>query len=42
MFKPDSRHLNTYCLQLEELRTSLEMAKHSDNSKLVKKLEKDI
>lgn len=42
MFKPDSRHLNTYCLQLEELKTSLEMAKQSDNPKLVTKLEKDI
>lgn len=42
MFKPDSRHLNTYCLQLEELKISLEMAKQSNNPKLVAKLEQNI
>lgn len=42
LFRPDSRHLNYYSMQLEELKATLNVAKVNNNEPLVKKTLKDI
>lgn len=41
LFKPDSRHLNTYSLHLEEVKAALAVATQDNNELLIQKLTKD-
>lgn len=41
MFKPDSRHLNYYSVQLEEVKATLTIAEADNNTLMINKLKKD-